>query len=215
MTDQLTTFCSHNSFKATQSFHTCGLMASPPVRLSEIHREASYDNASQAIEQVHFSPSSDDQYSITQVINIDSVTVRSDGFGRFCLNDLQKAATVGRNARSVEVHEYLRRPETQALIAEIENTGNSNIKAVETRRGRNGGTFVCHELVYAYAMWISPAFHLKVIRAFDLLNTRGVALAEHAVQDFQKNPLKYFRRMLEQAEQLKAKMDLAQSRITT
>ncbi|WP_280564838.1 KilA-N domain-containing protein [Chromohalobacter sp. 48-RD10] len=123
---------------------------------------------------------------MSALMAIEGVKVRQDEEGRYCLNDLQKAATVGRNPRTVEVHEYMRRPETGELIAELENTGNSRIKPVTTRRGRNGGTFVAKELVYAYAMWISPAFHLRVIRTFDALvqgeveMARGVAMREQA-----------------------------------
>lgn len=59
--------------------------------------------------------------------------------------------------------------QVKALVAEVEN---ANIVAINSKRGRYGGTFVVKELVYAYAMWISPAFHLKVIRAYDAMVTQ-------------------------------------------
>jgi hypothetical protein len=142
--------------------------------------------------------------TMSNIIQIENITIKQDSEGRYRLNDLQKAATVGLNSRTVELHEFMRRPETKELVVEIETTGNSCIKAVEAKMGRNGGTFVVRELVYAYAMWISPEFNLKVIEAFDRLNTQGVAVAEHVTEDLLKNPLKYLDALIGQAKLLKA-----------
>ena len=59
---------------------------------------------------------------------------------------------------------FLRLESTKALIAEIESDGQT--QAVKVYRGSQGGTYVCEELVLSYAMWISPKFHLIVLRAF-------------------------------------------------
>jgi phage antirepressor YoqD-like protein len=65
--------------------------------------------------------------------------------------------------------------QTKALAAEIEIAG---IPAIQSKQGL--GTYVAKELVYAYAMWISPAFHLKVIRAYDAMVTAPTAPASPA-----------------------------------
>jgi len=92
---------------------------------------------------------------------IADVKVKTDPQGRFSLNDLHKAAG-GENKHRPSL--WLENQQTQALVAELEKAG---IPAFESKQKQ--GTFVLKELVYAYAMWLSPAFHLTVIRAFDAI----------------------------------------------
>lgn len=109
---------------------------------------------------------------MNQLFVIDGVSVRRDFDGRYCLNDLHRAAVAsGANERTKEPGKFLSSVQTIELIHELETTQNLGIKPVNTVEGRSGGTYVCKELVYAYAMWISPKFNLKVIRTFDAVQT--------------------------------------------
>ena len=86
----------------------------------------------------------------------------------YSLNDLHVASgSENRHKPSL----FMTNQQTKDLIAEIDNSsvaGNpASVKIV--RGGRNPelqGTWVCEELVLSYAMWISPKFHLIVLRAF-------------------------------------------------
>ena len=105
---------------------------------------------------------------------LEDTYVRQDEQGRFSLNDLHQAAGGEQRHRP---NYWLETKQTQDLIAELGNSWNSmssgtsiaGIPAIEAKT--KVGTFVARELVYAYAMWISPAFHLQVIRTFDALAT--------------------------------------------
>lgn len=111
---------------------------------------------------------------------ISNTSIHQDKTGRYSLNDLHKAAG---NAEKHAPNKWLRLDQTNELINEILNTQICPIKnnretalnqhPISSKKGRYGGTYVCKELVYSYAMWISAAFSLKVIRAYDdLVNGR-------------------------------------------
>lgn len=95
---------------------------------------------------------------------IGSSSIRQDAEGRYSLNDLHRAA--GGEQRHQPAN-WLRLQHTQEMAAELEAGEIPQIRGIEAKQGL--GTFVAKELVYAYAMWISPAFQLRVIRAFDAL----------------------------------------------
>ena len=90
-------------------------------------------------------------------ISVANVSVRQFD-NLYSLNDLHKAS--GGEARH-KPSNWLQNKQTADLIAEIEIAG---IPAIQKKQGL--GTFVSKELVVHYGMWISPAFSLKVIRAF-------------------------------------------------
>lgn len=94
---------------------------------------------------------------------IHATPIRRDAGGRYCLNDLHKAA--GEEKRHQPAH-FMALDTTRELAAEISNSRNPEIKPVEASRGRYGGTYVVEDLALTYAMWISPRFHLEVLRGF-------------------------------------------------
>ncbi|ENC9834697.1 KilA-N domain-containing protein [Vibrio fluvialis] len=89
--------------------------------------------------------------------------------GLYSLNDLHKASG---SAKKHQPHQFLRNDQTRDLISEIDRSANSRIAYEAYRGGKHQGTWVCKELVYAYAMWISARFHLQVIRAFEAITSQ-------------------------------------------
>ncbi|EIY9666962.1 phage tail tape measure protein [Escherichia coli] len=127
---------------------------------------------------------------------IDGIEVRRDAYGRYSLNDLHRAAVAsGANARTKEPGKFLSSQQITELVQELidtqnlgvgsfnETTQNLGSKPVSKIEGRNGGTYVCKELVYAYAMWISPSFHLKVIRTFDMVTSTPEKLSGQLAEE--------------------------------
>lgn len=101
-------------------------------------------------------------------LTIGGTAVRQVG-DLYSLNDLHRASGSDVGKRPGE---FMRNRQTLELAQEIENAG---ISAFEARKGRNGGTYACKELVIAYAAWISAKFHLKVIRVFLAVTTPKAA----------------------------------------
>ncbi|EKO3518558.1 KilA-N domain-containing protein [Vibrio fluvialis] len=88
--------------------------------------------------------------------------------GLYSLNDLHRASGGKQTHKPAN---FARLDTTKELIDEINRCSDLSIAISTNRGGKNQGTWVCKELVYSYAMWISPKFHLNVIRAFDNMST--------------------------------------------
>jgi len=90
---------------------------------------------------------------------------------------------------------FLSNQQTKELISEIEIEGEVGIptSVVKTVRGGRDlgiqGTYACEELMLAYAMWISPKFHLIVLRAFLNLHKKSTALLPNSITPEQQQAI--------------------------
>lgn len=110
------------------------------------------------------------QFSQNQkAIEIDGAVIRQDQFGRYCLNDLHKASG---GERKNQPQYFLENKQTQELAQALTDTGIPVSPIEVIRGGLEQGTYVVKQIVYAYAMWISAAFNLKVINTFDAVVTQ-------------------------------------------
>ena len=114
--------------------------------------------------------------------------------GLYSLNDTHK---IGGGAEKHRPTFFLRNQETKDLIAELESEftdvrkcTSPNSQVIRVVKGGDGqtkqGTYVCKELVYRYAMWISPKFALIVIRTFDDLMNKRLENSGYQLGDLQK-----------------------------
>lgn len=131
---------------------------------------------------------------MSKLVVIENTVVRQDAFGRYCLNDLHKAAG---GLEKDKPKSWLANEKTGDLIAQFVSEGGNPPSVI--RGGSEQGTYVAKELVFAYAMWISAAFNLKVIRTFDKAISApeqpltdqlqaGLALLSFAKQEFRLAP---------------------------
>lgn len=110
---------------------------------------------------------------MTKIITIDIKRIKQAD-GLYCLNDLHKASGGANKHRPAY---FMARAKTKALVSAIEQNYDDGIPLAKNAviiimgKGKSQGTYVCRELVYAYAMWISTDFYLSVIRVFDVFNT--------------------------------------------
>ena len=108
--------------------------------------------------------------------------------GLFSLNDFHKAS--GENP-SQRPSLFIRNNQTKDLILEIEKDQSTNLRLAQKsiKGGLNAGVWACEELVLAYATWISPKFHLIVLRAFLNLHKNQTALLPSTITPEQQQAI--------------------------
>ena len=122
----------------------------------------------------------------SHTITLFNTTIRQDADGRFCLNDLHKAAMAnGQATESQRPSNFLKSDSIVEFISLI-NENATNI-AVKKAQGRKGGTYAVELVALRYAGWISARVEVEVYKTFQKVAQADEALT-HDMLERQRDP---------------------------
>lgn len=123
-----------------------------------------------------------------KTITIFNKTIRQDADGRFCLNDLHKAAIA--NGQATDNHKpakFLRNENVKAFVKVLDLEG-QNCPSIQTIKGRGiTGTYATELVALRYAGWISPKVEVEVYKTFQKVANADEGLT-HDLLERQQDP---------------------------
>lgn len=116
---------------------------------------------------------------MTKLIVIENTVVRQDAFGRYCLNDLHRAAvSQGKATESQRPSVFLRSEGISAFAQKVSEASQSASVNI-IKGGLESGSWAVEIIAIRYAAWIDPAFEVQVYERFrDSVKSNNGVLVE-------------------------------------
>lgn len=107
-------------------------------------------------------------------LTIAETTVRMDKEGRYCLNDLHRAAIAeGKATDSQRPSNFIKSAGIEAFAQVLSEA--TKRASVVTVKGNKSGTYADELVAIRYAAWIDPAFEIRVYQTFQAVATGKLA----------------------------------------
>lgn len=103
---------------------------------------------------------------MSKLVIIENTLVRQDAFGRYCLNDLHRAAVAqGKATDSQRPSVFLRSEGISAFVQKLsEALKSASVNII--KGGLESGSWADELVAIRYAAWIEPAFEVQVYEQF-------------------------------------------------
>ncbi|MDR5612206.1 MAG: KilA-N domain-containing protein [Arsenophonus sp.] len=116
---------------------------------------------------------------MSKLVVIENTIVRQDAFGRYCLNDLHRAAVAqGKATESQRPSKFMRSDGIAAFVQSLsEAQKRASVNVI--KGGLESGTWADELVAIRYAAWIEPAFEVQVYEQFrDSVKSNNGALTD-------------------------------------
>lgn len=117
-----------------------------------------------------------------QMMKIDNLKIKTDAEGRYCLNDLHKAAIASLKASTGQKPGNFLKSSTINAFVQALTDATKRASVVTIKGGREQGTYADELVAIRYAAWIDPVFEIKVYETFQQSKKSQIVLAQHQQQ---------------------------------